>query len=52
MKETLGVIKTIERTRDPGDAVENEVANFETLNLGTFFCMPFVNLQVLLWSWI
>ena len=36
-KKTLIVIKTILKTRDSGDEVENEVANSETLNSKTYF---------------
>ena len=36
-KKTLIVIKTIVKTRDPGDEIENEVTNSETLNPETFF---------------
>ena len=36
-KKTLNVIKSIVKTRDPGDEIENEVTNSETLNSETFF---------------
>ena len=36
-KKTLTVIKTILKTRDPGDETENDVTNSETLNLETLF---------------
>ena len=36
-KKTVIVIKTIMKTRYPGDKIENEVTNSETLNLEIFF---------------
>ena len=36
-KKTLIVIKTIVKTRDPGDEIVNEATNSETLNSETFF---------------
>ena len=35
-KEGLIVIKTILKTRDPGDKIENEVTSSETFNSETF----------------
>ena len=40
-KKTLIVIKTIVKTRDPGDEIENEVTNSETLNSETFFSQAY-----------
>ena len=44
-KKTLVVIKTIVKARNPGDVVENEATNSETLNLKSFFRKLFVNFQ-------
>ena len=41
-KETLIVVKTIVKTRDPGDEVENNVTNSETLNSETYFFAIFM----------
>ena len=42
-KKTLIVIKTIVKTRDPRDEIENEVANSVTLNSQTFFLQASCN---------
>ena len=36
-KKVLIVIQTIVKAEDPGDEIENEVTNSETLNLGAVF---------------
>ena len=49
-KKTPVVIKTLVNARKPGDEVENEVTNSETLKLQIFFHKLFVNLKVFFWS--
>ena len=41
-KKTLLVVKTIVKCRNPGEEVETEVTNSETLNLQIFFSQAFV----------
>ena len=40
-KKTFIVFKTILKTRDPGDEIDNEVTNSETLNSETFFSQAY-----------
>ena len=42
-KKTLIVIKTVVKTRDPRDEIENEVPNSETLNSETFISQASCN---------